>query len=753
MIRFLLLPVTLCSFFTCSVAQTLTGTVKDQNMRPVGGAKVSVISSSINQETRTNSEGRFELNRPQQNFSIRVEREGFAVEERELTSVDSEIVFTLRPATLLEDVTVVATRRPVRLGEQAASVVVLSDSDLESTGSLTVDDMLRQVPGFTLFRRSGARTANPTSQGVSLRGVGASGASRALVVYDDIPVNDPFGGWVYWSRIPKAAVDRVEVLRGGASDLYGSPALSGAIDIRGPENDFPVLEIETSMGNQTTPFFSLFSGVERSNWSAHLAAEGFHTDGYILVDENVRGAVDRPAVSEHGTINLRVDRRISDKHSAFLGGSYFKEERENGTFLQDNQTRTRELKAGWDFQSQRAGAYKARAYLLTQVYDQIFSAVSVDRNSETITRLQRVPSQATGFLFQYTAPYFRSQNIVAGMDARQVRGASNEIVYVAGSPTSLLGAGGRENSIGLYVSDHIRLHPRLFMTLGARIDHWSNVDAARMSRSLSTSISTTTTFADRSENAFSPRGSIMVQAIRNLSISGSVYRGFRAPTLNELYRSFRVGDVLTNANENLRAERLTGSDLGFIFSDLWRKMDLRTTFFWMEMTRPVANVTLTTTPTLITRQRQNLGRTRSRGVEIDLEIPLASSFSITTGYAFTDARVLEFPTSPLLVGLQLPQVPRNQFTIQSNYKTRNFTVGLQGRFSGLQFDDDQNRFQLDRFFTLDGFVSRRLHRYVQAFLAAENIFDQEYEVGRTPIRTLGPPALFRAGIRLQVGNR
>ncbi|MGF2075342.1 TonB-dependent receptor, partial [Enterococcus casseliflavus] len=88
-----------------------------------------------------------------------------------------------------------------------------------------LDDALRQTVGFSLFRRTGSRTANPTIQGVSLRGLGASGASRALVLADGVPLNDPFGGWVYWARKPRLGIERVEVLRGGAADLYGSGAL------------------------------------------------------------------------------------------------------------------------------------------------------------------------------------------------------------------------------------------------------------------------------------------------------------------------------------------------------------------------------------------------------------------------------------------------------------------------------------------------------------------------------------------------
>src|SRR5204862_3002472 len=130
-----------------------------------------------------------------------------------------------------QEITVSANRTSTRLVETPTSVVVLSRDDLNATAAFRTDDMLRQVPGFSLFRRTTSRTANPTAQGVSLRGLGASGASRALVLVDGVSLNDPYGGWVAWGRVPRAALARAEVLRGGGSDVYGGGAFGGAIQL------------------------------------------------------------------------------------------------------------------------------------------------------------------------------------------------------------------------------------------------------------------------------------------------------------------------------------------------------------------------------------------------------------------------------------------------------------------------------------------------------------------------------------------
>jgi outer membrane receptor protein involved in Fe transport len=258
-------------------------------------------------------------------------------------------------------------------------------------------------------------------------------------------------------------------------------------------------------------------------------------------------------------------------------------------------------------------------------------------------------------------------------------------------------------------------------------------------------------FPDRTESAFSPQVSAVFKINAHVSLLGSAMRAFRAPTLNELYRSFRVGNVLTLANENLHAERLSGAEAGVRFSSANDAFVARSTFFWNEISKPVANVTLTTTPTLITRQRQNLGKTRSRGVELEADANVSQRWQVSAGYLFADAKVVGFPANTALEGLSIPQVARHQFTLQTRYSDPSlFTVALQARASSSQFDDDQNLFRLSGYFTLDAFVSHRFSREFEGFVAVENLFDQRYEVGKTPVTTLGPPILIRAGVRVRV---
>jgi outer membrane receptor protein involved in Fe transport len=377
-----------------------------------------------------------------------------------------------------------------------------------------------------------------------------------------------------------------------------------------------------------------------------------------------------------------------------------------------------------------------------------------------LVRSQRVPAQQTGLELQWTRPVGSKQTLVAGFDGREVRGASDELGFFGGRMTSILGAGGRQRYAGIFAEDIIRITSRWQVTAAGRFDHWRNYDALATSKSLSTPGPTTVTvFPERTETAFSPRLGMLYRLTSHVALTGSAYRAFRAPTLNELYRGFRVGNVVTDANSALRAERLTGTEAGAEFNAFHERFTGRGTFFWADVTDPIANVTLSVTPNLITRQRQNLGRTRSRGSAMDATLHLTPTLALTGGYEFVNATVLSFSANPALVGLQIPEVPRNVFTFQMLYSNPSAgnrwtraTFGIQGRFVSKQFDDDQNQLPLGKFFVTDALVSYPLGHGLEAFAAAENLFNQSYAVAATPVLDLGAPRLFRVGFRVNLGG-
>jgi len=742
-----------------STSSQISGVITDPTGAAIAAAEVVFTNGSFTAKHGTDNRGEFVFSQvPGESGVLKVSAPGFQVRNIEWHAGTNRIQMTLLPATAADQITVTANRTGMRVVENATSVTILSAPDLDATAAFRVDDILRQVPGFSLFRRTTSRVANPTTQGVSLRGLGASGASRALVLSDGFPLNDPFGCWVYWDRAPRESIGSVEVASGGASHLYGSDALGGVINIIRKPVDSDLVSLEAAYGNENSPDLSLAASKKMGPWSIGIGSELFRTDGYIAVPADLRGAVDTAVNSQDATGDATVQREFGDRGGIFVRGSVFGESRHNGTPLQTNNTTIRELDLGGNWDGHEVGAFQLRAYASRQNLDQSFSSIASDRNSESLTRTQRVPAQQVGVSVQWQHILGTRQHLVAGLEESNTHGQTNEQGYFGGNPTNTSHGGGREVIWGAYLEDIVRVTPNWLLTASGRVDHWQNFDA--FAPPDPAKAVGAVPLPDRSETFFSPRLALLHKLTSNVSLTASGYRAFRAPTLNELYRGFRAGNVFTEFNPNLRAERLTGAEGGGIVTGWNQRLMLRGNFFWNEITRPVANVTLTTTPNLITRQRQNLGSTISQGVEFEASGQLTNSITVSGGYQYTHATVTSFTVDPALaglnpslVGLNVPQIPRHQFDFQARYSRPFILLAVQGRFGGNQFDDDQNTLLLRRYFTLDATASHALRPGVDLFVAVENLLNRRYDVGRTPVLTVGPPILARAGLRLQFGGR
>jgi outer membrane receptor protein involved in Fe transport len=736
------------------IAGRLEGVVRDSSGAVVAGAQVEVQAGAFSASLVTDAGGAFVFaNVAGEAGTLLVTAKGFQKMEKawrrtdERTVVHVEIV--LAPAAVNQQVQVTAYRAATLLSEVPVSDLQLSREQLQDTPPLQLDDDLRQVPGFSLYRRSSSRTANPTTQGVSLRGLGANGASRALVLEDGIPLNDPFGAWVYWDRVPVESIADVQISQEGGSSLYGSDALGGVVQFVSRSAQPGGISLDTSYGNQNTPNLSLWAGGQKGKWESSFAGGVFNTDGYILTPVAERGSVDVRAGSRDGTADLTVGRKIGEQSEIFARGWYLDETRGNGTMLQRNDTKLGQGALGANLQLGSFGALTLRFYADAQTYHQTFSSVATGRDSETLTDLQTVPSQGVGWSAVWSRQAGKRQSLVAGVDYHEEIGASHEVLLSGG--TTDLSSGGRQRTVGIFGEDLIQISPRWFLAASARVDIWSNFDAATLRVPVTPpNAPTDTIFPDRAQNAFSPRLTLRNQIDSHLSWNASVYRAFRAPTLNELYRSFRQGNTLTEANPNLVAEHLTGVAAGVAASGFNGRLQAHGTFFYNQIVDPVANVTLTSTPTLITRQRQNLGRINAPGVELGVTAGIARDFTISAGYQFVDSKVSSFPANTALVGLWVAQVPHNAFTFQARYSNpRILTVEVSGRKIGNAFDDDQNQFPLGSFFVLDAIVSRQVKGGVEVYAAAENLLNATYYTAATPVFQLGLPLVGRVGVRLE----
>ncbi len=656
---------------------------------------------------------------------LRVSAPGFAERVEPLQPGSAAFDITLEPAARTEQVTVTAGRRPARGADLPADATVLSRRDLEVVAAGTVDDVLRLTPGFSLFRRSPSRTANPTTQGVTLRGLSASGASRTLVLADGVPLNDPFGGWVSWDRVPQVAIDRIEVIRGGASDLYGADAAGGVIQLVSVEPSSPVLRALVEGGTQESGRVSALAGTRRGPWSGTLAGEWNSTEGAIPVAPEIRGPIDTPAGVESSVLSVSVGGAITRLWRASLRGQVYDEDRTNGTPLQNNDTNQRQA----SLEVSGAGTWgdlRIRGFAAGQGYDQSFSAVNSTRTGETLSSRQRVASTVSGASAEYVRA-IGAVVLLAGADARSVEGDMVETRPV-GVPTL---SDGRQDMVGGFAQATWAATPRLVVVGGLRADAIDVETAPGGSRTI---------------EAVSPKASVAWTGPRAITLRASGYRAFRAPTLNERLRSFRAGNTLTRNNPALEPERVTGGDVTFAWEP--RRVSLRATVFAARLEDAITNVTVSATPALITRERRNAGEIGARGLELEGRLQVLSSLSVAGSLAWTRSR-FDQSDEPGLEGNRVPQVPTAQAGLDVRWlPLASSTVAAQMRWTGTQFDDDRNQFELQRAFVTDLMGEHRFAEALRGFVAIENLFDADYDTGRTPLRTVGPPRRIRAGVRV-----
>ncbi|MGI4828651.1 MAG: TonB-dependent receptor, partial [Janthinobacterium lividum] len=289
----------------------------------------------------------------------------------------------LVPDEVQQSVTVTADRGLAGVGDQSTDVVVVTGEQLAAPPALALDDRLHQVAGFQLYRRTSSWTANPTTEGVSLRGLGSTAASRTLVVSDQVPLNDPFGGWIHWDEIPVLAIADVQLVRGGAADLYGSSAIGGVIDIdpvTATSTPHVLVSADALGATENSASGDLVVSAALRPVSILLAGSGVDTGGYIPTAPAFRGLVDIPSnvAEESGRLELRTPTRI-DGDTAFVRGNVLNEERSNGTPDQTNGTRFWRYSGGGDLNS-GLGHAALRVFGDREAYRQSFSSIAANRN-------------------------------------------------------------------------------------------------------------------------------------------------------------------------------------------------------------------------------------------------------------------------------------------------------------------------------------------------------------------------------------
>ena len=643
------------------------------------------------------------------------------------------------PAPVQQSITVTADRGLAGFEDSSANTTILTPQQLTNAPGLTLDDSLHQVAGFQLYRRTSSRTANPTTEGISLRGLGSTAASRTLVISDQVPLNDPYGAWIHWNEIPTLALQSVNILRGGAADLYGSSAIGGVIEA------VPITPASTHIAadvlgaTENTANGDLLATTSTRYGSALGALTILSTGGYIPIAPSARGPVDIPAnvASQAARIELRTP-AMPTLTTAFLRGNLLNESRDNGTRLQTNATRLWRYQAGADLNANNNLA-TIRLFGARESYRQSFTSIPTARTTETLTKLQQVPNDNLGAALQLTHPFSKQAIAALGFDINDVRGTDNETSPSSGITQS---TAAHQRAIGGFLAGAYT-HAGTQLSASIRVDSFHTFDAQQV-----TSNSTTRTpLPSISELVANPHLGISQSLTHTLTLYASGFRAFRGPSLNELYRTSQVGQQITDANSSLLSERATGFELG-ANAALFHALDLHADYFWTEVNRPISAVQIATN----TYQRQNLGQLRSRGLELTARTHpwqhLDASFNYQLAVATITAFNTSSPAQANLTGKWLPEVPRNAFASAVNYaQPHALNLHLFASYQGREYDDALNTELLHPYARFDLSADRAITHRLTVFAETQNLLNRTIDAGITPTLTLAAPRLVEGGLR------
>lgn len=594
-------------------------------------------------------------------------------------------------------------------GDAAYDIVTIDRARLANAASNRLEDVLRDVPGFLQFRRSDSRTANPTSQGVTLRALGGNASSRALLVLDGVPQTDPFGGWIAWPAYDPRRLGRVRVVRGGGSGANGPGALAGTIELDSAAPD-EVNGLATGVAYGSRNSVDAFAG-----YGARIGA-GFVTvsaayasgDGFVPIVADQRGLADRASPYEQASVGLRAVTPVGAATELQATLSAFTDRRERGTPFSGIGN------DGADASLRLVGRdrlpFSLLAYVQVRDFSNQFAAIAAGRASASLTLDQySVPATGLGVRAELR-PHLGKVELRLGADWRDTEGRTQELFqYVAGAPTRGRVAGGRTRTIGAYTEASWEDGP-LTLTAGGRIDRWWIENGSLRERTLATGAPLTdTAFPDRTGWAPTARAGAAWRASDAIILRAAAWRGWRLPTINELYRPFRVGIDATAANAALKPETAGGVEAGLEFRPA-DGLRIGVTLFANRLDDAISNVTLGQGPGTfpgvgfvngVYRQRQNVEAITSKGIELDASLT-RGRWRLATGYSYADATVGADGAAAPLDGLRPAQAPRHSASASLAWEGPRGTFASLGlRYVGSQYEDDLNRQRIPDALTVD----------------------------------------------------
>jgi len=693
----------------------------------------------------------------------------------------------------LTAVVVSATRASTTLERVPLHATVVSRAEILKSPAQTIDQLLRDIPGMNL---PGAPyyTTDPTGQQTKMRGVTNS---KVLMLVDGIPVHDPFYSTTQWFKIPLSSIERVEVLRGGSSSLWGNLAVAGVVNIVTRKPIDETAQADISYQSMNTTVASLSKNLAFANGiSMRLSGDALRTDGYQTTPDAFLNTVPGKTASSATNQNAQVSLYYTPAGSftGFLRAGYHRSNEDVGGYQYGaNLQKGPDAAAGFTkFLGENARA-DVRAWGQYVSFDKsngagcyLASATNCNTTATNSPLVQYANSHddnpyrelgASGVLSSVGAvgPLASAQ---AGVDFRSVGGEDRATTYNRPTTSSVSSATinranfgrGTQRFGGLFAQAKVSPVDRFEATVSLRYDYWTNTGGiAQMTKYTNGAAGATSggSIADSHETSFDPSVSARLDVAKGLSLRGAAYKSFRAPGLNNLYRSFSSTTSITIANALLEPERLKGGEVG---AD-WRTKSLNVGATWFQyntsgliasykipnaQAAPAAVVaicgaTLANCPATV-NFNTNGQDAISRGLELSGAWRVAPRLSIDGGYTYTDSHYSSATTGDP-IDAQLGAVPKHLETLGTTWRlTSKWNAFVGARHNDAMFLDVNHTIYQPAFTLVNASTSYRATERVEVYGSVNNATDVKYaDNGTTSAagQILGLHRSFSSGLRLR----
>jgi len=595
----------------------------------------------------------------------------------------------------VEDIVVSATRTPQKLDRIGSSITILDATAIQSSQAVVVSDLLSQTPGVSYSRTGGVGGQT------SLRIRGAE-TDQTIVVIDGVKLNDPSstGGGYNFANLMTGDIQRIEVLRGAQSTLWGSQAIGGVVNIITAEPTKPFqASVDAEGGSRGTGYGRIGVGGADGRITWRLAGDMYTTDG---VSTYAGGT--EPDGYQHWGASGRLRYDVSDAVSVDLRGVYSRGHNQFDGFPPPNFSLadtldygiTREFVgyAGLNF-NVLDGRFKNRvAFNYTDTKRDNFNPVQAvtPRTFDSAGKNKRWEYQGSFDLAD-------GWNAVIGAEHEKSSFRTASPSSFDPNPTPAIANVGITSG---YAQLQGTILPGLTLTGGLRYDSHD-------------------TFGDH----------VLGQAAAAWSLNNgdtilraSFGQGFKAPTLYQLFSLY--------GNTRLKPEQADSWDAGIEQHFFDQALVISATGFYRKTTNQIDFVSCPSANPLCTVGSfgvyDNVARTRAVGVELAAAANLGD-LGLQANYTYTDTENIAPGNSNY--GKQLPRRPKNEANLSADYAwPHDVSTGVALHYVGNTFDNAANSFVLHNYTLVDLHASWKINEMFELYGRIENMFDKTYQTTR-----------------------